>query len=70
MITLKNFKLEDKKNLEIKNLRVRLAKTQQKIIIITFTIKRIHRIIKSLIDYLREVIKLIKTINKDATKSN
>ena len=70
MITLKNFELEDKKNSKIENLRVRLAKAQQKIIIITFTMKRIHRVIKSLIDRLREVIKLIKTTNKDAMKSN
>ena len=32
--------------------------------------KRIHRIMKSLINRLREVIKLIKITNKDATKSN
>ena len=32
--------------------------------------KRIYRVIKSLINRLREVIKLIKIINKDATKSN
>ena len=32
--------------------------------------KRIYYIMKSLIDRLREVTKLIKTINKDATKVN
>ena len=32
--------------------------------------KRIYRVMKSLIDRLREVTKLIKIINKDATKFN
>ena len=32
--------------------------------------KRIYCVMKSLIDRLREVTKLIKTINKDATKAN
>ena len=70
MITLKNFELENKKNSKIENLQVRLTKAQQKIVIITFTIKRIHHVMKSLVDRLREVTKLIKIINKDATKVN
>ena len=70
MITLKDFELEEEKNLEFENLRVKLAKTQQKVVMMTFTIKRIYRVMKSLIDRLREAIKLIKTINKDAIKSN
>ena len=67
-IRLEDSESEKDKNPETqKNLRAKLTKAQQKLIVITFTIEQIHRIIESLIGRLREATKLIKTAAKKNT---
>ena len=69
VITLEDSDLEEGKDSDTQeNLRVRLAKAQQKVVLMASTIEKIHRTMGPLVDRLREAGKLMK--GKGATKSD
>lgn len=71
VITLKDSESEEGKDPNTQeNLRTRLAKAQQKVVLMASTIEKIHRTMGPLVDRLREIAKLMKTSGKGATRSN
>ena len=67
-IRLEDSEPEEDKNPETQeNLRAKLAKAQQKLVVMASTIEQIHRTMEPLVGRLREAAKLMKTAAKEGT---